>query len=88
MRVAGIMSGTSLDGIDVAVVDLRGNGMETIGWASDAVSEERARGAAGGVELRDAHVRDFAAEFLLPELYAKAFFAACKQRRIAVKRWS
>ena len=38
MRVAGIMSGTSLDGIDVAIVDIRGRAVETVAFRSTPYS--------------------------------------------------
>lgn len=34
MRVAGIMSGTSLDGVDVAVIDIHGAKWKMVGWKS------------------------------------------------------
>ena len=38
MRVAGIMSGTSLDGIDVAIVDIEGRGIRTVAFRSTPYS--------------------------------------------------
>ncbi|MGA3079297.1 MAG: anhydro-N-acetylmuramic acid kinase, partial [Bryobacteraceae bacterium] len=40
MRVAGVMSGTSLDGIDVAIVEINGRRVETIGFQSTPYSEQ------------------------------------------------
>ena len=39
MRIAGVMSGTSLDGIDVAMVEVLGRGIRTIGFLSTPYSE-------------------------------------------------
>ena len=39
MRVAGIMSGTSLDGIDVAVVDLVGTSIKAVGFRTTPYSK-------------------------------------------------
>jgi anhydro-N-acetylmuramic acid kinase len=79
MRVAGIMSGTSLDGIDVAIIDIDGDGFDTVGFTSVAYPED-VRAALLAVSNRDTHTREIARlNFLLPELYAEAFGEACKQ---------
>lgn len=83
MRVAGIMSGTSLDGIDVAVVDITGRGwskrISTIAAHSEPYPAE-VRRALLGVSNREANTGDVARlHFLLPELYAEAVRRTCAQ---------
>jgi anhydro-N-acetylmuramic acid kinase len=39
MRVAGVMSGTSLDGIDVAIVDIKGRDVQTLAFTSTPYPE-------------------------------------------------
>ena len=72
MRIAGIMSGTSLDGIDVAVIDLVGKKIATVATGTVAYPEEvRARILA--VSNAVCHIREISRlNFELPELYAKA----------------
>lgn len=83
MRVAGIMSGTSLDGIDVAILDADEEGFELLGFRTEAYPQE-VRQALLGVSNREAHVGDVARlNFLLPELYAEAFQRCCQENSIA-----
>ena len=82
MKVAGIMSGTSLDGIDVALVEIRGKRIQTLGFTSVSYAP-KVRGALLAVSNCPTHTRDIARlHFLLPELYAEAFFKACSKARI------
>lgn len=84
MRVAGVMSGTSLDGIDVAIVEI-GKKVETIGFQS-APYPEKVRSAilavsGGQIEARrDVHPTGAlsALNFQLGELYARAVLRAVK----------
>lgn len=71
MRVAGIMSGTSLDGIDVAVIET-GRRVQTL--AHKTVPYPKAvREAILKVSNADCHTREISRlNFLLPELYANA----------------
>lgn len=72
MRVAGIMSGTSLDGIDVAVVDIRGRKIDVASFRTFPYPEEVRRRLLG-VSNRETHTAEISRlNFLLPELYAKA----------------
>lgn len=76
MRVAGIMSGTSLDGIDVAVVEITGRGwnkrVRTIA-TSTTPYPEAVRQALLGVSNCQTHTAQITLlNFLLPELYANA----------------
>lgn len=72
MRVAGIMSGTSLDGIDVAVVDIRGRRFDVAGFRSFPYPADVRRRLLA-VSNRETHTAEISRlNFLLPELYAKA----------------
>jgi anhydro-N-acetylmuramic acid kinase len=79
MRVAGVMSGTSLDGIDVAVVEIAGRRIETVGFQSTPYS--------AGVRAAILAVSDAATQtaaisrlnFQLGELYARAVLRAVRR---------
>lgn len=85
MRIAGIMSGTSLDGIDVAVVDLRGGRFKLVA-SHHANYREKVREALLSVSNQVAHVATVSRlNFLLGELYAKAFQDCCRRNRMDPK---
>ncbi|HUE01421.1 MAG TPA: anhydro-N-acetylmuramic acid kinase [Bryobacteraceae bacterium] len=79
MRVAGVMSGTSLDGIDVAIVEIAGRRISTIGFQSTPYSAA-VRCAILAVSNTTAHTREIARlNFRLGELYARAIQRACRR---------
>ena len=85
MRVAGVMSGTSLDGIDVAVVEIQGRRVESVGFQSTPYPESvRAAilGVSGGAGLQTcpAATREISRlNFQLGELYARAVLRAIRR---------
>src|SRR5690348_1580727 len=76
MRVAGIMSGTSLDGIDVAIIDITGTGYKAkinVLTSHSIPYPRRVREALLGVSNANTHTSDISRlNFLLGELYAEA----------------
>jgi len=82
MRVAGIMSGTSLDGIDVAVVDITGRRFETVAFGTVPYSDA-VRQAILGVSNATTHTATISRlNFLLGELYADAVKTVCRKKRV------
>jgi anhydro-N-acetylmuramic acid kinase len=85
LRVAGIMSGTSLDGIDVAIVDIVGRKIRPVAFHS-ALYPEAVRKAILGVsnttvttaEIARLHVR-------LGQLYARAVQQTCRRHRVPLR---
>ncbi len=79
MRVAGVMSGTSLDGIDVAIVELNGRRVETIGFQSTAYPDAVRLGLMA-VSNAVAHTSQISRlNFQLGEQYARAVLRAVKR---------
>jgi anhydro-N-acetylmuramic acid kinase len=72
MRVAGIMSGTSLDGIDVAVVDIEGRRIDVVAYHSTPYSD-KVRNEILAVSNTNTHTAAISRlNFSLADLYAKA----------------
>src|SRR5580698_7221140 len=86
MRVAGIMSGTSLDGIDVAIVDIarkRGGIRITPVAFRSSPYPKLVREALLAISNSMSHTATLARlNFLLGELYASALIDTCKRARI------
>ena len=83
MRIAGIMSGTSLDGIDVAVVDVRGREQIRVPAFHTTPYPERVREALLGASNAETHTATIARlNFLLGELYADALKRTCSHASI------
>ncbi len=79
MRVAGVMSGTLLDGIDVAVVEIRGQRVSTIGFQSTPYPEEVRRRVLAVSDTNAATREISRLNFALGERYARAVLRACKR---------
>ena len=76
MRIAGIMSGTSLDGIDVAIIDISGSGFKAkinVLTSHSVPYPRKIREALMAVSNTNAFTGDISRlNFLLGELYAEA----------------
>jgi anhydro-N-acetylmuramic acid kinase len=88
MMVAGVMSGTSADGINVALVDIAGRGFRTrfrlLAHYEFPFSVSVRKKILSVMDARSARVADLSQlNFLLGELYAGAVLQAKKRSRIA-----
>jgi len=82
VKVAGIMSGTSLDGIDVAIVEIRGKRIQPLAFSSTPYPKQ-VREAILGVSNAMTHTAAIARlHFLLGELYADAVLKASRRHRV------
>ncbi len=79
MRVAGVMSGTSLDGIDVAIVEIRGRRVTTIGFQSTPYSDATRRAILGVSDTTTSTAAIARLDFALGELYARAILRAVRR---------
>jgi anhydro-N-acetylmuramic acid kinase len=86
MRVCGIMSGTSLDGIDVAIVDIDGPGrVRTVAFQTTPYPEAL-REALLAVSNAETHTATIARlHFLLGELYARAVRNTCRRKGVPLE---
>ena len=90
MIVAGIMSGTSLDGISVSIVEIDGEGWDkkvtTLAHGTTPYAKP-VRDALLGVSNTETHTARIGfLHFLLPELYAKAVKRLCIKERIPLSK--
>ncbi len=84
MRVAGLMSGTSLDGIDVAIVDIHKKKMSTKAFHS-VPYPKAVREALLSVSNNITHTATISRlNFLLGALYADAIHETCRRKRIPI----
>lgn len=85
MRVAGIMSGTSLDGIDVAIVDIDGRRINTVAFRSTPYSAQTREAVMAVSNTTTTTAAIARLSFKLGELYARAVRETCRHRGVPLE---
>ena len=85
MRVAGVMSGTSLDGVDVAIVDIEGRRVRTVAFQTTAypTSLRRAILAVSDATTTTASISRLS--FRLGHVYARAVMDTCRRKLVPLE---
>ena len=81
MRVCGVMSGTSLDGIDVAIVDIQGKQIQPVAFRSYPYPAPVRKALLAVATVEEVSRLNF----LLGELYAEAILKTCRSARVPLK---
>ena len=82
MRVAGIMSGTSLDGVDVAIVDIEGRRVRTVAFHTTPYSNSLRRAILDVSDATTTTASISRLSFRLGEVYARAVLDTCRRKQI------
>ena len=82
MIVAGVMSGTSLDGIDAAIVNISGRGVRTLAFRT-VTYPRNVREQILAVSNKQCHTGEISRlHFLLPRLYERALAPLLEKHRV------
>jgi anhydro-N-acetylmuramic acid kinase len=82
MRVAGIMSGTSLDGVDVAIVDIEGRRVRTVAFRTTPYSDSMRRAILDVSDTTTTTASISRLSFQIGELYARQVLEICRQKSV------
>jgi anhydro-N-acetylmuramic acid kinase len=83
MRVAGLMSGTSADGIDAAIVDIDGDKLKVLAFDTFPYPEAVRGGIFGLVESKKSGPAELCRlNFVIGEVFARAVLKLCRKSRI------
>jgi anhydro-N-acetylmuramic acid kinase len=86
MRVAGLMSGTSADGINAAIIDIGKNKVNVLTYDTFPYPEAVRRGIFTLVESKEAGVADVGhLNFVIGEVFADAVLKLCRKSGIDLK---
>jgi len=84
MRIAGLMSGTSADGVDVAIVDISGKDVRVLAFHTYPYTPQRRKKVFALFDPETSRIDDIChTNFVLGEVFAEALLALCKKSGIS-----
>ena len=85
MRIAGLMSGTSVDGVDAAIVDISGNKVSVLAFDTFAYPAEVRRSIFELVESKNSGPLEMChLNFVIGEVFAEAVLKLCRKSGIGL----
>jgi len=83
LRIAGLMSGTSADGVDVAVIDFDGRGVRVVGFDMVRYSKKIRESIFKLFDPATSRVDEICRmNFFIGELFAEALITVCRKKKI------